>query len=151
MKLVTRISIAVITILLCNGTFAQKKVNLSKSFPIKQQQGVTKKVAGKERKIINSKTLSNGNNYLKLPDGRLFFIEVKNKRAVSINIANAAGVLQGSSIKVNDDNTSNYSCDGALCSCRNDQGDDCNEMFTNAGCGDWDVCVDNYCYCLKQM
>jgi hypothetical protein len=43
--------------------------------------------------------------------------------------------------------TLNYSCEGILCSCSGD--DDCNDMFTNGGCGDIAVCDERGCWCFR--
>ena len=44
-----------------------------------------------------------------------------------------------------------YSCDGLICTCIGDE--DCNDMFTSAGCGDISQCRSEggfqYCWCLR--
>lgn len=46
-----------------------------------------------------------------------------------------------------------YSCSGLMCTCTGDV--DCNDMFTNAGCGDVSKCDDSgpepVCWCLKGL
>lgn len=43
-----------------------------------------------------------------------------------------------------------FACDGALCTCKGDE--DCNDMFTNAGCGDVAQChAEGDCWCFRQL
>jgi hypothetical protein len=42
--------------------------------------------------------------------------------------------------------TMHFNCEGLLCTCSGDA--DCNDMFTNGGCGDIAACDERGCWCL---
>lgn len=67
--------------------------------------------------------------------GRLRVGMTSDIRAQKLNLARISG------------GTLNYNCEGILCTCTGD--DDCNDLFTNGGCGDIAMCDEQGCWCFR--
>ena len=102
-----------------------------------------------ERKLISSKDLREGSNYIRLGSTKVEIVKTRG-RITSIKSINNTGKI-GPNILQSEPEATAFTCIGNMCVCFGDN--DCNDMFTSNVCSpatEDAVCVDDNCICVKD-
>ena len=139
------LTVLLMVILLATATSAQEKMSFTSSSEIPKSEVQTKVLAQKTIQVVNPRSLKAGQNYLHLKTGDFLFVDVKDRKIISLTFANARGIRQGSIITI--PTTTQFQCSQRFCACSGDE--DCNDMFTTNVCGPYAICFGDLCICYR--